>query len=129
MPDGEHRRQARDSLFLMAQCAMPENHEEQRVKIRNISASGLMAEGPLSLKPGARVTLDLRNIGPVDGTVAWVRDNRFGVAFAQPIDPQQVRQVTQFTPPPDADQRSYYQRGPVSTLNRSELYKDRLRLI
>ncbi len=130
MPDAEHRTHRRDSLLLMAQCTLPASHAEQRVKVRNISASGLMAEGPLHPPVGATVIIDLRNIGPVEGTVAWALDTRFGIAFAQPIDPQLVRQASQFTPPADTDQRSYYQRGPVGTISRSDMQrKDRLRLI
>jgi hypothetical protein len=33
----------------------------------------------------------LRNIGWVDGTVAWTQDNRFGIAFVEEIDPKLAR--------------------------------------
>ena len=32
-----------------------------------------------------------RNIGWVDGTVAWTQDNRFGIAFVEEIDPKLAR--------------------------------------
>ena len=40
------------------------------------------------------VSVDLRNIGWVRGSVAWVQDNRFGIAFADEIDPKLARQQT-----------------------------------
>jgi hypothetical protein len=138
-PDPEHsaaqasiadRRHARNSLFLLADCRMPQRGQGQRVKVRNLSASGMMAEGPVVAVVGELVSLDLRNIGWVEGTVAWVRDNRFGVAFAGEIDPALVRQNVSLTPSDDPDLRSYYQRGPLGVLARpDEMRPERLRLI
>lgn len=124
------RKHQRDSLFLMATCAMPSRHAEQRIKVRNLSASGLMAEGPLQPLVGEAVVLDLRNVGRVDGVVAWVRESRFGVAFAQEIDPAVVRQHGPAADPsPDQASLTYYQRGPVSVLARQAPSPDRLRPI
>lgn len=50
-----------------------------------------MAEGELKVAPGTAVQVELRNIGWVDGTVAWKQDGRFGVAFAEEIDPKLAR--------------------------------------
>ena len=46
----------------------------------------MMAEGALRVVPGAPVSVSLRNIGWVDGAVAWVQDSRFGIAFRQEVD-------------------------------------------
>jgi len=34
----------------------------------------------------------LRNIGWIEGSVAWKQDNRFGIAFADEIDPKKARE-------------------------------------
>ena len=81
----------RDSLFLMADLVFENGLPEARVKVRNLSAGGMMVEGELWLKRGTRVAATLRNIGPVAGVVVWVRGTKFGVAFEQEIDPRQAR--------------------------------------
>ena len=81
----------RDSLFLMADVRLEGDSACHRVKVRNLSAGGLMAEGDMTVMRGARVTVELRNVPAVDGSVAWVQDNRFGIAFAQEIDPRAPR--------------------------------------
>jgi hypothetical protein len=43
--------------------------------------------------------IEIRNIGWVEGTVAWVQDDRFGIAFRHEIDSQVVRAPA---PAPDA---------------------------
>jgi len=81
----------RDSLFLMAELRFEGEAVGHRVKVRNLSAGGMMAEGELSVVRGARVTVALRNVSPVEGSVAWVQDTRFGVAFVREIDPKAPR--------------------------------------
>lgn len=81
----------RDSLFLMADIAFDGGEPEARVKVRNLSAGGMMVEGDLWLKRGARVSVTLRNIGPVAGIVVWARSPRIGIAFEQEIDPKLAR--------------------------------------
>ena len=39
----------------------------------------------------ARLTIELRNLPSITGSVAWVQENRFGVAFAEEIDPRAPR--------------------------------------
>ena len=43
---------------------------------------------------GTALSLELRNVGGVNVTVAWVQDTRFGIAFDEEIDPLVVRGVT-----------------------------------
>lgn len=78
---------ARDSLFMLAGVRFAGNDAEYRVKVRNLSSGGMMAEGDVRVERGARIEVSLRNIGWVEATVAWVQDNRWGVAFASEIDP------------------------------------------
>ena len=81
----------RDSLFLMADLRVEGGDAPHRVKVRNLSAGGMMAEGGPTVLRGARVSIELRNVGTVEGTVMWIQDNRFGIAFAREIDPMAAR--------------------------------------
>lgn len=91
----ETRSLARDSLFLLADIRLEQDSETHRVRVRNLSDGGMMAEGNLRAKRGHRVELELRNIGIVHGSVAWVQDNRFGIAFDEEIDSQKARRPLQ----------------------------------
>ncbi len=91
MPSVETRNFERDSLFLMADLVSDGGVPATRVTVRNLSAGGMMVEGAPRLRRGARVAIDLRNIGPVAGTIAWIQGRRTGVAFDDEIDPKQVR--------------------------------------
>jgi hypothetical protein len=82
----------RDSLFLKAELRFVDGDDCGEVRIRNLSAGGLMAEATVLTKRGDKVQLELRNIGRVTGHVAWVAQGRFGVAFDHPIDPKLARQ-------------------------------------
>lgn len=81
----------RDSLFLMADLVDEAGGPAVRVKVRNLSSGGMMVEGDVRAKRGARVAADLRNIGPVAGTVVWALGRRLGVEFDDPIDPKLAR--------------------------------------
>lgn len=84
-------RAKRDSLFLLAEVIRETGEPLGNAKIRNLSATGLMADCPATLAVGDKLVFDLRHIGPVPGTVSWVKDGRIGVAFERAIDPQAVR--------------------------------------
>lgn len=85
---------SRDSLFLMADLRLDGADGLERVKVRNLSAGGMMAEGDVRVMRGARLSVKLRNIDWVDGSVAWVQDNRFGIAFDREINPAEARSQT-----------------------------------
>ena len=89
--DHAKRELDRDSLFLKANLVFVDGDDCGEVRIRNLSAGGLMAEAPVIAKRGDRVQIELRNIGKVTGHVAWVAQGRFGVAFDHPIDPKLAR--------------------------------------
>ena len=91
MSEDENRRAARDSVFLFAALRVAGEDAEHRVKVRNLSETGLMAEGDARIRPGSTVTIELRNIGQVEGSVAWVMGSRFGVMLSNPLDPLKVR--------------------------------------
>jgi hypothetical protein len=88
----ETRSVARDSLFLLATVRIEQKSERHRVRVRNLSDGGMMAEGSnIRVQRGHRVIVELRNIGEVMGSVAWVQDDRFGIAFEAEVDSQQAR--------------------------------------
>jgi hypothetical protein len=91
MSQVDTRQLGRDSLFLLAHLRFEDDGESYRVKVRNLSSGGMMAEGELRVTQGAPVQIELRNIGWIAGTVAWKADGRFGVAFAEEIDPKLAR--------------------------------------
>ncbi len=81
----------RDSLFLTADLTIGEAGEPVRVKVRNLSDGGMMAEAPVTVERGMRLGIELRNIGRIKGSVAWTQDDRFGVVFDSEIDSKKVR--------------------------------------
>lgn len=87
----ETRSVSRDSLFLLANVRVEQQSDQHRVRVRNLSDGGMMGEGTIKIKRGNRVDVELRNVGSVKGTVAWVQDQRFGVAFDEEIDSQAAR--------------------------------------
>jgi hypothetical protein len=91
MSNVETRQIERDSLLLLAQLRADGVGGEYAVKVRNLSAGGMMAEGNAPVARGSVVSVALRNLGWVDGTVAWKQDNRFGIAFVEEIDPKLAR--------------------------------------
>jgi prepilin-type processing-associated H-X9-DG protein len=91
MSNVETRQVDRDSLLLLAQVRVDGGGAEFPVKVRNLSAGGMMAEGKAPVARGALISVALRNIGWVDGSVAWKQDERFGIAFVEEIDPKLAR--------------------------------------
>ena len=90
--DGKEKRElARDSLFVMVDVRLDGSSTEHRVKMRNLSAGGMMGEGDVKVTRGAVVFVNIRNLGWIEGSVAWVQDNRFGIAFRDEIDPIMAR--------------------------------------
>ena len=91
MSNVDTRQVNRDSLFLLAQLRVDGQDAVYRVKVRNLSAGGMMAEGEARVMRGSLVMVELRNVGWVEGSVAWKQDTRFGIAFVDEIDPSVVR--------------------------------------
>lgn len=81
----------RDSLFMFAEIVFDGAAAPVRVKVRNLSAGGMMAEAANAVSRGDRLVVNLRNVGEVKGTVAWVQGNRFGIAFENAVDASKVR--------------------------------------
>lgn len=91
MAGDEQRQINRDSLFMLACLRISDRDPVHRVKIRNLSSGGLMAEGDMRVSAGMVLEVELRNVGWVAGSVAWVQGNRCGIAFNEEIDAKSVR--------------------------------------
>ncbi|MBC2670033.1 PilZ domain-containing protein [Novosphingobium piscinae] len=100
MGDGDNRHISRDSLFILAELRLGDHGSEYRVKVRNLSSGGMMAEGDVPVTRSDAISVNLRKVGWIDGSVAWVEGNRFGVAFAREIDVAQARMPMQVQPDP-----------------------------
>lgn len=85
------RNEARDSLFLVASLRLPGKRDIWQVRVRNLSAGGLMAEVPEPVSIGTPVEIEVRGIGWVIGRIAWAAAGRVGIAFEEPIDPKMAR--------------------------------------
>jgi len=86
-----HERAKRDSLFLLAEVIRETGEPMGNAKIRNLSATGLLADCDFAFLKGDRLVFDLRGIGPVAGAVAWSVAQRVGFAFDREVDPQRAR--------------------------------------
>ena len=78
-------------LLLVADIVAEGEASAARYTVRNLSPGGMMAQGEHPLTIGARVSVTLRNIGAVQGKVAWAENARYGIAFDNEIDPQAAR--------------------------------------
>lgn len=85
------RSRKRDSLFMVAQMRLASMTAAVEVRVRNLSEGGLMVEYDRAVEPGAAVTLEMRGLGEVTGTVAWCTRGRLGIALDAPIDPKRAR--------------------------------------
>lgn len=85
------RHETRDSLFLMADMRIGDSPTALSVRVRNLSAGGLMAEYAPGLSQGSVVQFDVRGIGWLSGKVAWCAAGRIGIAFDRMIDPMLAR--------------------------------------
>ncbi|WP_225205423.1 PilZ domain-containing protein [Novosphingobium huizhouense] len=121
MDEIDHRQLGRDSMFLMADLRLVGTDGEHKVRVRNLSAGGMMAEGSVKVGHADMVDVSLRNIGWVRGAIAWIQDNRFGIAFAEPIDPLLARELT--PAPGQGEGTPRFVRPPLATVDLQRLRK------
>lgn len=81
----------RDSLLLVARFRIAGSSDTVQVRVRNLSAGGLMADVPKPIDIGTMVEVEVRGVGWINGRIAWVAAGRAGVAFDHLIDPQAAR--------------------------------------
>ena len=86
----ERQRKLRDSFYVFARMRFAGDTEQHRIRIRNVSAGGLMAECAVIPRHGEPVVVELSGLGWLPGTVCWVQEHRFGIALRRDIDPRSV---------------------------------------
>ena len=89
------RGSARESLFLLTMLCDANGREMGAVRIRNLSACGMMADfarAPRIMPPPAtRICFSLRGVGEVSGEVVRVNGTHMGIRFDREIDPRLAR--------------------------------------
>lgn len=85
------RGKTRDSLFLSATLRRLADGSERSVRVRNLSAGGMMADCRDLLILDEPVEVVLRNIGTVNGKIAWLSEDKVGVTFNHEINPKAAR--------------------------------------
>ncbi len=88
-PSGQ-RGASRDSLMLFATLRVP-GRDDVTVRIRNLSAGGMMAVhgGPVAADDAVEV--EVGRIGWISGRIAWATGGRIGIEFDRAIDPLAAR--------------------------------------
>jgi hypothetical protein len=81
----ERRRQTRHLTILRVGLLISGGGRELCL-IRNISAGGLMAHVYSRLNEGEAVRVELKSNHPVEGRVVWAEGSNVGIAFAEPVD-------------------------------------------
>lgn len=99
-PINPGKRKPRDSMLLMGTIKAVGDfaRQAQPMRIRNLSATGLMAVSQAEYDVGCLVEIGLRGIGFVSGEVVWVRENQMGITFANEIDPLKARRPVEAKP-------------------------------
>ncbi len=106
----------RDSLFMQAKLTIPGQTAQTDVRVRNLSAGGMLAESTVRVEQGVTIEVELRNVGSVPGRIVWVGEGKFGIAFDRQVNPQAVRrQVVQKVEVPPH----------ISALDRGPFYRRR----
>jgi hypothetical protein len=88
---GSQRQSDRDSLLLVAGFRIKGSDRIEQVRVRNLSAGGLMAEVADDLDRDTAVEIDVRGMGWISGKIAWQAMGRVGIAFDREIDPKKAR--------------------------------------
>ncbi len=81
----------RGELHLSARMRLGDDDTGFLVRIRNVSAGGLMAELPHPLPPDSVVQIKIDGVGWVVGRVVWQTEGRAGIAFDRSIDVAMVQ--------------------------------------
>lgn len=89
--EGKNREAERDSLMLQATLRQVGRLSGVAVRVRNLSAGGMMVETTIPFVIGDAIDCEMRGIGRIAGKVAWTAEGRIGVSFDVPIDPMLAR--------------------------------------
>ena len=78
-----HRREERYP-DVVNEAALHIRGEHSAVAVLNISETGTMVQSPMRPKIGEMVAIEFAGFDQIPGTVAWLKDGRFGVDFGSP---------------------------------------------
>jgi hypothetical protein len=92
LPEGEGRRAQRRIVNLAAHLGEA-GASVSDVEIINLSTDGFMAQGEVSVEPGACVWLKLTGLEPQNCRVVWVEDGKAGFEFSTPLHPGTLEMV------------------------------------
>ncbi|MBA3834992.1 MAG: hypothetical protein H0X53_03940 [Sphingomonas sp.] len=102
-------------------------HDVHTVRLRNISASGVLIDSQLNLSEGVELMLDLGKSGQYLTTISWSRGGQAGLVFKRPFDLSALAAAKPDVAPQRWDRPSYLDRSSgraspwASELERSEL--------
>lgn len=99
-------RDPRRMLRLEAQ-SLTASGDIARVLVHNISASGLLLESEVALRPGERIDVDLPQAGAISARVIWDSGSYYGCQFEAPLSTAALSavQLKSDAPAPAAEQR------------------------
>lgn len=86
VPEPPERRQLDRHIKILRVGVLTIDGRRELCLIRNVSAGGLMAHVYSPVRPGQRVSVELKTKQNVDGRVAWVRESNVGIAFDTSVD-------------------------------------------
>ncbi len=81
----------RESLFLLGKLWLDADTCID-VRIRNLSSTGMMIECKEFTSVGDSVQIEIKGLGKLKGSVAWIAEKRLGIALERQIDPSLARQ-------------------------------------
>lgn len=85
------RASARHHVLLMREIITDSMTEPVRIRVRDISLRGMMAESSVRMQEGERLVLRLGDGTQVAGAVQWVRGLSFGIIFESDLPLDQLR--------------------------------------
>lgn len=88
-----NRNEMREPLVLMARMRLGRERAARDVKVRNLSANGLMIERDSQADVGTPVWLEIDGVGDITGKLAWSTEGRMGIALDTSIDLDAVREA------------------------------------
>lgn len=105
--DGEPGRARRHALIWNG--IVYHDYETDVVRLRNISATGVLIECSASFPAGGAVELELDGVGRIPANVCWSRGAQSGLAFEQPFDLHRLSKAPPEVAPADWVQPDYLQ--------------------
>ncbi len=81
----------RESLFLLGKLWL-DAETCADVRVRNLSSTGMMLESREFTSIGDSVHIEIKGLGKLKGSIAWIAEKRMGIALDRQIDPSLARQ-------------------------------------